>query len=373
MTPIAPEWYRIQTVDLIDSPALVVYPHRVKANISLAVEMAGDPDRLRPHIKTHKSPDVTRLLLDAGIQKFKCATIAEAEMLAIAGATDILLAYQPIGPKLQRFISLVRKYPAAKFSCLTDNEEALKAMGAAFASAGLHISIYLDLNLGMDRTGIAPGAAAFQLYRTAASTNGVTPIGLHAYDGHIRDVDFEGRKQKCDEAFAGVTALKQALIQAGLADPIVIAGGSPTFSIHCNRPDVECSPGTFVYWDKGYSDGCPEQGFLPAALVVSRVISLPAPGRLCLDLGHKSIAAENELSRRVSFLNAPDWKAIGQSEEHLVVSASEEHGHHPGDIVYGLPMHICPTVNLYERVYTIEEGRLTGEWKNTARDRKISV
>jgi D-serine deaminase-like pyridoxal phosphate-dependent protein len=106
---------------------------------------------------------------------------------------------------------------------------------------------------------------------------------------------------------------------------------------------------------------------------VSRVISLPAPGRLCLDLGHKSIAAENELSRRVSFLNAPDWKAIGQSEEHLVVSASEEHGHHPGDIVYGLPMHICPTVNLYERVYTIEEGRLTGEWKNTARDRKISV
>jgi len=126
-----------------------------------------------------------------------------------------------------------------------------------------------------------------------------------------------------------------------------------------------------VYWDKGYSDGCPEQGFLPAALVISRVVSLPAAGRLCLDLGHKSIAAENELTRRVYFLNAPDWKPVGQSEEHLVVEAGEGHGQHPGDIVYGLPIHICPTVNLYERAYTIEGGRLTGEWKNIARDKKI--
>jgi D-serine deaminase-like pyridoxal phosphate-dependent protein len=373
MSPSAHEWYRIQTIDQLDSPALVVYPERVKANIRLAIEMAGDPARLRPHIKTHKSPDVTGLLLAAGIHKFKCATIAEAEMLAMAGANDVLLAYQPIGPKLQRFVSLVNKYPATKFSCLTENEEAMKAMAAVFSKAGLEVPIYLDLNIGMDRTGIAPGATAFQLYRMAAETAGVTPIGLHAYDGHIRDRDFDQRKQRCDEAFASVTALKQALKQAGLPTPVVIAGGSPTFSVHCNRPEVECSPGTFVYWDKGYSESCPEQGFLPAALVVSRVISLPAAGRLCLDLGHKSIAAENELTRRVSFLNVPEWKAIGQSEEHLVMEAGEAHGHHPGDMVYGLPIHICPTVNLYERAYTIENGQVTGEWKNSARDKKISI
>src|SRR5882762_7699430 len=106
------EWYTIQDPDQLDSPTLVVYPERVKANIRLALQMAGDPARLRPHIKTHKSPDATRLLLEAGIHKFKCATIAEAEMLAIAGAEDVLLAYQPVGPKLQRFVSLVRKYPA---------------------------------------------------------------------------------------------------------------------------------------------------------------------------------------------------------------------------------------------------------------------
>jgi D-serine deaminase-like pyridoxal phosphate-dependent protein len=372
MASSAHDWYRISEADQLDSPALVVYPERVKANIKLAIEMAGDTTRLRPHIKTHKSPDVTKLMLAAGIQKFKCATIAEAEMLAMAGARDILLAYQPVGPKLQRFVALVRQYPHIQWACLTDNEEALRAMSATFAAAKLQMPVYLDLNIGMNRTGIAPDATAFQLYRTAADTEGVTPVGLHAYDGHIRDVDFEQRKQKCDEAFAAVTALKQTLKKEGFDHITVIAGGSPTFSVHCHRPEVECSPGTFIYWDKGYSDGCPEQGFLPAALVISRVVSLPAPGRLCLDLGHKSIAAENELTRRVYFLNAPDWKPVGQSEEHLVVEAGDGHGHHPGDVVYGLPTHICPTVNLYERVYTIEGGRLTGEWRNSARDRKIS-
>ena len=370
MASSAHDWYQIQSTDQLDSPALVVYPERVKANILLAIAMAGEPDRLRPHIKTHKSPDVTKLMLEAGIQKFKCATIAEAEMLAMAGAKDILLAYQPVGPKLQRFIALVRQYPDVQWACLTDNEEALRSMGAAFAAAKLKIPVCLDLNIGMNRTGIAPDAAAFQLYRTAADTEGIIPVGLHAYDGHIRDVDFEQRKQKCDEAFADVTALKETLKKEGFDHITVVAGGSPTFSVHCHRPEVECSPGTFIYWDKGYSDGCPEQGFLPAALVISRVISVPSAGRLCLDLGHKSIAAENELARRVYFLNAPDWKPIGHSEEHLIVEAG--HGHHPGDIVYGLPIHICPTVNLYERAYTIEGGRLTGEWRNTARDKKIS-
>ncbi|HVU55455.1 MAG TPA: D-TA family PLP-dependent enzyme, partial [Puia sp.] len=352
MASSAQDWYRISDTDRLDSPVLVVYPERVKANIALAIEMAGDPVRLRPHVKTHKSPDVTRLMLEAGIHKFKCATIAEAEMLAMAGARDVLLAYQPVGPKLQRFIALVRQYPAVKWACLTDNEEALRAMGAAFAAAGVTMPVYLDLNVGMNRTGIAPDGEAFRLYRSAEDTKGVAPVGLHAYDGHIRDVDFEQRKQKCDDAFEGVAALRQALRHDGFDDITVIAGGSPSFSVHCRRREVECSPGTFIYWDKGYSDGCPEQGFLPAALVISRVVSLPAAGRLCLDLGHKSIAAENELTRRVYFLNAPDWKAVGHSEEHLVMEAADGHGHHPGDIVYGLPFHICPTVNLYERVYT---------------------
>jgi D-serine deaminase-like pyridoxal phosphate-dependent protein len=382
------DWYTIDNIDQLDSPALVIYPDRVKANIRLAVEMVGgNTAGLRPHIKTHKSPDATRLLQEAGIHKFKCATIAEAEMLALCKAEDVLLAYQPIGPKLNRFVSLIRQYPATRFSCLIDNEAAAREMDTVFSAAGLRVPVYIDLNVGMNRTGILPGAAALQLYKQASKARGIFPVGLHAYDGHIRDTGFEQRKQQCDAAFAKVAALREALIKEGFstpaagstaqadtpAGPIIIAGGSPSFSIHCKRKGIECSPGTFIYWDKGYSDLCPEQAFSPAALVITRVVSLPEPAKLCLDLGHKSIAAENELARRVFFLNAPELQFLGQSEEHLVVDAGPGHSYKVGDLFYGLPIHICPTVALHERGYTIENGRFSGEWKNTARDKKINI
>lgn len=372
-TELEHPWYRIENTDELDSPALVVYPARVKENIRMAIEMAGSPERLRPHVKTHKSPEATRLLLEAGIHKFKCATIAEAEMLAICGAPDVLLAYQPVGPKLQRFVSLIRKYPGTKFSCLVDHPDAARAMSDAFSAHQLRVPVYVDLNVGMNRTGIIPGSAAAQLYGDCAQLPGILPVGLHAYDGHCRDKDLQQSKLRCDEGFAKVAALQAQLEAKGFSRPIIIAGGSPTFPIHSQRPQIECSPGTFIYWDKGYSDLCPDQPFLPAALVVTRVISQPGSTLLCLDLGHKSISAENELARRVYFLNAPDLKAVSQSEEHLVVEAGPGHGWKPGDLLYGLPIHICPTVALYERARTIENGLVTGEWSNRARDRKITL
>jgi len=369
------DWYLIKNVAELDSPALVVYPSRVRENIDQAIRMAGNPARLRPHIKTHKSPAPVQLMLGAGIRQFKCATIAEAEMLALCDAPDVLLAYQPIGPKLQRFIALIVKYPKTSFSCLVDNVPAADAMSAAFEERGLVVPVYIDLNVGMNRTGIAPGPGAMQLYVNCMQLPGTRPAGLHAYDGHIRDKDYEQRRQKCDAAFAAVMALKDAIIREypNSPEPVIIAGGSPTFSVHCNRENVVCSPGTFIYWDKGYSEACPEQPFLPAALVLTRVISLPDSTRLCLDLGHKSIAPENELSRRVFFLNAPELQFVSQSEEHLVVDAGPEHQYKPGDMLYGLAIHICPTVALYERAYTIEDGKYKDEWITQARDRKISL
>jgi D-threonine aldolase len=202
---------------------------------------------------------------------------------------------------------------------------------------------------------------------------GIYPVGLHAYDGHIRDKDFDLRRKKCDEAFGLVQTLKNKLLQKGYDEPVIVVGGSPTFSIHCKRPGVECSPGTFIFWDKGYSDLCPEQSFVPAAILLTRVISLPDPTKICLDLGHKSVAAENELSRRVFFINAPDLKPIGQSEEHLVTEAGQDHPYKIGDLLYGIPMHVCPSVALYERAACVENNRVTGEWKIIARDRKINL
>lgn len=365
-------WYIIRDIEKLDTPALVVYPDRVKRNINILKGMTDDVSRLRPHVKTHKCKDVAVLMLDAGINKFKCATIAEAEMLGMSKAPDVLLAYQPIGPKLKRFIELIKIYPETQYSCLVDNNAAAEHVSEVALENNVIIPVYVDLNVGMNRTGIKPDDA-LELYRYCSELPGIKLMGLHAYDGHIHDKELVVREQKANEAFAKVKKLQQKIREKGCREPIIIAGGSPTFPIYAAKGNVECSPGTFIYWDRGYSVNCEEQPFLTAALVVSRVISLPDEGKLCLDVGHKSISAENELTKRIYFLNAPELTFVSQSEEHLVVDVGKDHHYQVGDVLYGLPYHICPTVALYERAITIENDRIAGEWRNIARDREISI
>lgn len=365
------EWYEIENVARIDSPALVVYPDRMQENIDLIVEMAGDPLTLRPHVKTHKSAEVTKMMMEAGIEKFKCATIAEAEMLGNCGAKDVLLAYQPTTVKAQRWISLINKYENTIFSCLVDNLGTVSELSKAAIKNGIVFSVYLDLDVGMHRTGLRPDRTAADLYDTINKFPGIKLKGLHAYDGHINHPDIIERKAWWEKAFSPVMSLKQILINRGYKNVKLIAGGSPTFPFVAGKEDVECSPGTFVFWDWGYQLAIPEQEFKPAALVISRVISLPDDNLICLDLGHKSIASENELSKRVLFLNAPDLKMISHSEEHLVAEAPEGHSWKIGDVLYGLPYHICPTVALYETSYAIK-SLCTEIWK-ILRNKKDSI
>lgn len=369
-TPTA--WYTIHNIEEVDSPALVVYRERVLENIRHLKSMVEEVASLRPHVKTHKMAEVTQLMLDAGIQKFKCATIAEAEMLAITGAPDVLLAYQPVGPKINRLLQLVKSYPATRFACLIDNPETAQAISGVFASNNRTLDVFLDLNVGMNRTGIAPGAKALALYLDCEHLPGVNPVGLHAYDGHIRDLDFAQRKATCDVAFEPVTKLAQEIIALGKKPPILVAGGSPTFPIHARREGVERSPGTFIFWDWGYGTGLPEQPFVFAALVITRVISIVDAQTICLDLGHKSIAAENPLPR-VKFLNAPEAQPVSQSEEHLVVKVANSTDHRIGEVFYGVPIHICPTCALYDQVQVVENNRVVTTWKVIARDRSIHI
>lgn len=364
-------WFSIKNVDTIDSPSFMVYPERVKENIRMAIQMAGGSERLRPHVKTHKSKEAAMLMIGEGIYKFKCATIAEAELLALCKAKDVLLAYQPVGPKLMRFIDLIKKYPETTFSCLIDHASVSVALSQMAASHHLRIPVYIDLNVGMNRTGIEPERAV-SLYLDCLQLPGIHLAGLHVYDGHIHHPDIEQRRLLCDKSFAPVEKVARQMVQQGFPEPVIIAGGSPTFPIHCQRKGVECSPGTFIYWDRNYEQSCPEQPFQSAALIITRVISVPGPNTLCLDLGHKSIAAENDLHHRVFFLNAPQFKMKSQSEEHLVVETESRHSYQPGDVLYGLPFHVCPTAALYERAMAVENNEVTGEWKMLARDRRIS-
>lgn len=365
-------WFIVIKTEEIDTPALLIYPQRVKANVNLLISMIDDKNRLRPHVKTFKSIEPAKLMMEAGIEKFKCATIAEAEMLAMAQAPDVLLAYQPTGPKLKRFFELIQQYPSTTFSCLIDMIAVAKEISTAANQLSLKIPVYIDLNVGMNRTGIAPNKA-FALYEYCSNLKNITVAGLHVYDGHIHDADLETRTQKFIEYFAHVSELKNLIIDKGYPEPNIIAGGTPTFPILAGQPYIECSSGTFIYWDKGYQESFEEQKFTPAALILTRVISLPDDTKICLDLGHKSVASEKELSKRVVFLNDESLIPVSQSEEHLVMEAGENHRYKVGDILYGLPYHICPTVALYERAITIENSLISGEWRTIARDRKITI
>lgn len=366
------EWYEVGNVEEIPSPALLVYADRVAENIREMIRIAGGAvDRIRPHVKTHKMSEVVRLQLKEGITKFKAATIAEVEMTAEAGAPDVLLAYQPVGPNIERLAQLRAKYPDTRFSCLVDDQGIADQLSKRFSDSPL--DVYVDVDCGMGRTGIPP-EKALSLCEQISLAPGLRFAGLHVYDGHLHQESLEERKEGFEEAMEGVAMLLNELDEARIEVPTVVGGGSPTYAIHAEEHGWECSPGTTLFWDAGYGDHFPDLKFLPAALLLTRVVSKPAGNRLCLDLGHKAVAAENPLERRVVFVNLPNAKPVMQSEEHLVLETQQADAWKIGDVLYGMPWHICPSVALHSEAVVIREGRATGEvWAVQARNRKISL
>lgn len=366
--PLVCPWYEVSRVDSVFSPSLLFYRERMERNLAEMIRIAGGPGRLRPHVKTHKLPELIQRQIELGINRFKAATLAECAMAARAGAGDILLAFQPVGPSIGDWVEMTQSFPGTRFSCLADDSGALTALSAAAVARNLQLEVLIDLDVGFHRTGIPPGRDAEQLYSQLTTLPGLRPGGLHAYDGHITDLNLEDRTVRCMEAFVPVEALSATLISRGWLVPRLVVGGSPTFPIHAQRDGVELSPGTTVLWDAGYAQKFPDLPFLPAAVLVSRVVSKPSPDRLCLDLGHKAVASEMP-HPRVEFLNLVGANPIMHSEEHLVVECPDAQRWKVGDVVYAVPRHICPTVALHERVNVVEEGTVKERWTVTARSR----
>lgn len=365
-------WYEIANADEIDSPALLVYPDRIEENLRRMAAAAGGASRLRPHVKTHKMPEVIRLCLAHGIEKFKAATIAEAEMTAAAGAADVLLAYPIVGPTARRLVELVRRFPNTRFRAVVDSDVGIDDLARTAAAGGVTIDTLLDLNVGMNRTGVAAGPEAARLARRIADSPSLSCGGLHAYDGHLIDADHDRLVEKVEAAFAPVWRLRDDLVAGGIPVPLVVAAGTPTTPILAHRGDVEVSAGTTVLWDFGQPTISPDLDFLNAALVLSRVVSQPAPDRLCLDLGHKAVASEMP-HPRVKIFGLEDATFPMHSEEHLVVETPRAAAFPVGTVVYAMPRHVCPTVALHEEAVVVRDGRAVDRWHVAARTRRISI
>jgi D-serine deaminase-like pyridoxal phosphate-dependent protein len=367
-----PSWFKVEDTGDLLSPSLVIDRGLVVRNLRAMVELARGTSRLRPHVKTHKMPAIVRLAESLGINRHKCATIAEAEMVAEAGGTDVLLAYPVVGPNVGRLARLVRHYPGTAFRTLVDDPGAARALSEGMSGLGRPLPVLVDLEIGMGRTGVAPGDEALALYELVDRLPNLAPDGLSGYDGHIHDHDPADRAAQARTGIDQVLALRDKLLSRGLPVPRLVLGGTPTFPVHAalDEPDVECSPGTSTLHDAGYAARYPDLPFTPAAALLTRVISRPRPGRICLDLGHKAVAAD-PVGPRLVLPTIPDAVIGGQSEEHLVVDTSQADRSPPGTPFLAFPIHICPTCALHRRVYVVEDGVKVDEWDVAARDRVL--
>ncbi len=368
--------YRIHDTDGIYTPALLFYKEIIEDNIAQALKIARAPGRLRPHVKTHKTREIVRLELSAGITKHKCATLAEAEMLAQCAVPDVFLAYNMVGPNCGRLARLVLEYPHTRFAATADHPYALRQLSDLLAKEGVSVDVLLDVDIGMHRTGIRPGDAAVNLYHLIATLPGVRPGGIHAYDGHNHQAALAERRLAVQSQNEPLLALRARLEKEGYPVPRMVLGGTPTFSIYADLdiPGLECSPGTCILHDAGYGTRFQDlAGFVPAALVLTRVISRPASDRITLDLGYKAIASDPPAGKRCELLNVPAYEPIIQNEEHFAVSTPAAEAFRPGDVIYAMPTHVCPTCALHRQAYVIEDGRVTGRWEIVARDRVLTV
>jgi D-serine deaminase-like pyridoxal phosphate-dependent protein len=367
--------HHIEDASEIISPGLVVFADIVRDNLSAMIAIAGTPERLRPHCKTHKMREIVELELEMGITRHKCATFAEAEMLAEAGVVDVFLAYNLVGPNIARAVRFLEAYPEVSLSVTADHPAPVAALGAAMTAAGKSINVLMDVDTGLGRTGVYPGADAIDLYGAIVSTPGVEAGGLHHYDGQNHQTSLEERTEAVKECWSRTVGLRDALESRGWPVPRIVAGGTGSFPIYAamNDATLELSPGTCVLHDAGYEEMFPDMNFTAAAMILTRVISRPGAGRATFDLGSKACASDPPAGHRLRFPDFPEAREVLQNEEHLVLEAPELSSLTPGDEALAIPVHICPTSALHKQAFVVRDGRVAERWDVAARDRWLTV
>lgn len=354
--------YRISDLEHVLTPALAIYPEVIASNIqSTLTLLGGNADRWRPHIKTAKLNYTLRLLIEAGIRNFKCATTLELLQACQSGATDVLVAYPVMGANAHRVREIKNKYPQARISVLTENDEQIQQW------RGSEIGIFLDINPGMNRTGIEQNSRDVVIaLAQAAKKAGLDFRGLHYYDGQFGSVAEPELTKSTHAGYDQLLELVRDLKSSGVPVPEIVTAGTPTFPSSLAYRGFQnaefrhrVSPGTVVYHDAtSLAQLSKEYGYAPAALVIARVVSHPHPNVITCDAGHKAVSADAGVPTCV-VIGHPELTPLGPSEEHLPFSVKE--GSKPpkvGDVLYLIPRHVCPTVNNFDAALIVRNGQI---------------
>jgi D-serine deaminase-like pyridoxal phosphate-dependent protein len=360
------------------SPALVVYLDHVRANVrAMLRHVGGRAERWRPHVKTTKIPAVWAELAAAGIEHYKCATAREAahllDVLAAADCThpDVLLAYPLVGPELARLGELARAHPRARVSILCEDPGALESIPAA-------LSIFVDVNPGMHRTGIP--LADTDTILDVARRAGPRFRGVHYYDGHLHTGGADERRRDVFACYDPLIELLDVFERERLPVGEVTTSGTPTFQHALSYEPLAAragtvhrvSPGTVVYHDLRSEEENEGLALVPAALVFARVVSHPGPDRVTCDAGSKSIAAEAG-DPCAYVLGHPELEARPPSEEHLPLRVTSGQRPPRGTELLLVPRHVCPTVNLAEEAVLIEGGEVRAVVPVAARAHELGL
>ncbi len=362
--------FRLAEVEELQTPALVIYPEHIDNNILVTLKIAhGDPNRWRPHFKTAKLGFTARRIVEHGIRWFKCATTLELSTLCDAGAEDVVVAFPMTGANARRVASIAVEQPHVRISAVVEHQSQLQVWKHQL------VSLFIDINPGMNRTGLDDRqiSTVIELAKSIVSS-GNKFRGLHYYDGHMGAFDLTDRSS---HAHAGYARLMQIVseLQANHIDiEEVITSGTPAFPCALSFQPFQSapfvhrvSPGTVVYADTMVRASLGDVGYLPAAVVLTSVISHPAPHRITANGGHKSVSADMG-SPTCAIIGHDDWMPSAPSEEHLPIDLPNNAGIPKlGEPLFLIPRHVCPTVNLFNHAIIAEGGHVHHVERVTAR------
>ena len=358
--------YLVADLSQVMTPALAIYPELVDANIDATLKvLGGDPGRWRPHVKTAKLGYTMKRMVDRGVRAAKCATTLELLTACEAGVDDVLLAYSVVGANAARVGQIAAAFPKTTISVLVETPE----QAAPWVDSG--IGVFLDVNSGMDRTGIEQDHVQSIVSLARASAAGFR--GLHYYDGHVHKDNHAERQALAWAGYDKLMELVKACEAGGAHVGEVITSGTPALPCGAAYPGFQnagfihrVSPGTVVYNDASSLEQLDGLGYQAAAVVIATVVSHPIPGRFTCDAGHKSVSADSGVPTCVvaGHLNFTPRKP---SEEHLPIDVTEGPVPPIGSIVYLVPRHVCPTVNNFDHALMVERGRITSVEPVTAR------
>ena len=351
-------------LDDLDTPCLTVDLDVFEDNVRTCFRRLAGVE-VRPHLKTAKSPEVARLLLDAGAVGVCVAKLSEAEVMLAGGVEDVLITSEIAGAvKVRRLARLVSEWPAARVRIVVDSWDGASAIDAALPRA---LETLIEVNVGQDRCGVAP-EEALALADRIRGLERLRLVGLQGYEGnlqHVRDPD--ERRELCDVSMERLAAAVEQLRAGGHAVGVVSTGGTGTAEF-CAAHEVvtEVQPGSFAFMDADYLDtgGLPYRSSLEA---IATVISRPALDRAVIDAGLKTLSDDSGPARLVG---VQGWSYRHAGDEHGVLTPTGEPDRRElrvGDRVRLIPSHIDPTINLHDVMYAHRDGRVEATWAVAAR------